>query len=99
MHAQDVTIKPDEILIIEGTIALLCSPDIPGRRIYVDTAVSDRRDRFLALQQLRGKAPDDADKLFVERENEEMIVVEDSRKCADAIVTFLSPFKIEIKNP
>jgi D,D-heptose 1,7-bisphosphate phosphatase len=95
-RAQSVTVKPDELIIVEGTIALLCSSDIPGTRIYVQSEPSDRRSRFFELQRSRGKSLDEAERLFVERDGEETAVVEDSRKRANVLVTFTPPFEITI---
>jgi D,D-heptose 1,7-bisphosphate phosphatase len=95
-HAETMSVKPDDMVMVEGTIALLLSSDIPGRRVYVQSPLDDRRDRFIRLQQLRGSAPKEADDLFIERENEETSIVADSGKSADIVVTFTSPFQISI---
>lgn len=98
-QAETISVAPDEILIVEGTITLASAAELPARKVYIQSNQSQLYSRFMKLQEACGRSGQQAELLFAERQNDETSIIEQSRKHANTVVEFIEPFTVRIKAP
>jgi histidinol-phosphate phosphatase family protein len=81
-------INPEDIIIFEGTIALTLANASLGPKIYVESDSQIRRKRFWKEYSLRGMKETEIQKLFLEREGEEIPFIESTRDKAEYFLNF-----------
>jgi len=88
-----IQIYPQDILIVEGTIALtLVSHCESARCIYLETDESIRRLRVIKEYVSRGKTPIEAERIYIDRQFDEIPIIKQSS--AHATYTFLTDMHV-----
>lgn len=86
---KDLAIAPDEVVILEGTIALSLNTDLVQANAhywYVDIDEEERKKRLIAEYVLRGKSHQEACSIYAQRQQDEAPYLVASRAKASAIV-------------
>ncbi len=92
--AQKIVYRFDghNVVIIEGVVALSSKAlrDIAHDRIFINISPQDHRARIEQYYRWRGKQPEEIERLYNERMNDEYLLIEKERKFADRIVNSAS---------
>jgi uridine kinase len=85
--AAQVTIKPDDVVVVDGVIALVAGRNFSAKKIFVKTREDLRLQRFLSKYALRGLSTNDAMELYESRRLDEEPIVVESENNADVSIT------------
>jgi histidinol-phosphate phosphatase family protein len=87
--SEELTFAPDEVIILEGTIALLLSLAHAQAHVhhwYVDIDEAQRKERLLSEYRLRGRSASEANATYERRQQDEAPYILASKKIASVIV-------------
>lgn len=84
-EAETITILQRDVVIVEGTVALMLSNPAPALRLYVEIDESERHRRVLREYVLRGLKEDEAETVYSARKTDETPLVRASAEGATRI--------------
>jgi uridine kinase len=87
--AEELTIASNEVVILEGTIALslnLAHVRAKVHHWHVDIDEAQRKERLLSEYRIRGRSPSEASAIYEQRQQDEAPYILASKKIASVIV-------------